>query len=921
MDDNRIKKEIYETIKELRDDYGLDWEKIEEKGPFVLFKYDNFISEELQKQYWDEMIKEAKDVEENSEKVIIISDEHFNGTNISKKKNSAWKLYKDKLEKKNFDSKTIDNITKDCDAIRKRLCYESGTTTRGLVIGSIQSGKTANMAGLICQAADAGWNMFIVASGMIENLREQTEKRLFKDVCSGDGGCSWTVLNSVTSKKPYDSEKIDNLNLRSPNSKYLCVVLKNKSRLENLIRWLKNGKKQTENLNILFIDDEADSGSINTGDVNSEYDRTRIYSLIEDIVDGKLIDGDKVIGNEKREKIMANSINYVCYTATPYANILNDSKLESLYPKDFICVLTESSKYIGPNRIFGVPKIGKNEEIIDPLNIVETISDEDKAMILDIEKYGFYNLPNSLKEAIAWFICVGAARRKMGEIKPTSMLIHTSIKVDYHNQIYKAVSEWYENNRNNLLEYCRSVYENKKAMLTPNEFKNVCSTYSDESINNYLPFSDIEEEVKQILSGSLANIRLDEADETKFVYSNKQIHICVDNYKNNRISEYGEHLRVAYPKQEEYPGAMFIVIGGSTLSRGLTIEGLVSSYFLRSSKQGDTLMQMGRWFGYRIGYELYPRIWMDQNTREQFEFLSQMDYDLRKDMRKYMDLNKTPMEIGPLIDESPKVSWLGITAKNKKQSAIISSCDFTGVQAQTVVFEENVNVQNENIKKSKEFLLSLGEPEYSYNKVSLVWKNVDINRIIDYLRDFNFHESNSTFNNIDCFKNWLDAANENRDYINEWNVVLAGIENGSKEWELNDKYKVSKVQRTRKQDTNFINIGVLRSYKDNYQDITVEDEMKNKGNMIPRDKMNNTKDNIDPFELKEKYGFEVKPLLVMYVIDGDSKATSRTNKRRDMNFSTDIIGLFMNVPGSKDNKFGDKKLTVKLPKKMEDEVE
>src|SRR5699024_7975277 len=111
---------------------------------------------------------------------------------------------------------------------------------------------------------------------------------------------------------------------------------------------------------------------------------------------------------------------------------------------------------------------------------------------------------------------------------------------------------------------------------------------------------------------------------------------------------------------------------------GLTIEGLTSTYFLRAATAGDSLMQMGRWFGFRKGYELLPRIWMTENTFEQFQFLTSLEEELRDELKEFALGNKSPANYGPRVKNTPKVSWLRVTAKNKMQKALEIDMDFSG---------------------------------------------------------------------------------------------------------------------------------------------------------------------------------------------------------------------------------------------------
>src|SRR3546814_761939 len=110
------------------------------------------------------------------------------------------------------------------------------------------------------------------------------------------------------------------------------------------------------------------------------------------------------------------------------------------------------------------------------------------------------------------------------------------------------------------------------------------------------------------------------------------------------------------------PGRRYIVIGGNVLARGLTLAGLVVSFFMRTSSQYDTLMQMGRWFGFRPGYEDLPRIWMEEDVRDAFFDLATVEEEIRRDIDTYAIDNVKPIEFATRIR---KIPGLAITTRTK----------------------------------------------------------------------------------------------------------------------------------------------------------------------------------------------------------------------------------------------------------------
>ena len=280
---------------------------------------------------------------------------------------SSWKIYENKLKAQKWTDESINTIK---ESSKEVLSYlnddrESYGTTKGLVLGNVQSGKTANMAGVISMAADQGYNFFIVLTGTIENLRKQTSDRLFNDL-NGSGNLNWQTIENPSLRASNAEKSISNFNLaEGDRHRYLSVCLKNKTRLTNLVQWLYSDANKARQLKVLVIDDEADQASVNTNNVAENEEATAINRLIK-----KLVNNDSV-----------KAMNYIAYTATPYANILNESSEESLYPKDFIVVLPQSPDYIGPTEMFGTSE----PEQYPKIDITREISSNDVEIIRKIQ--------------------------------------------------------------------------------------------------------------------------------------------------------------------------------------------------------------------------------------------------------------------------------------------------------------------------------------------------------------------------------------------------------------------------------------------------------------------------------------------------------------------------------------------------------
>ena len=609
-------------------------------------------------------------------------------------------------------------------------------------------------------------------------------------------------------------------------------------------------------------------------------------------------------------------MNYICYSATPYANFLNDSSEDGLYPNNFITTLTPPKSYFGPQEIFGVDEDG----LSDGLSIIRNIDSDDESKINKILEETSLDIPNNLKSAICWFLCSVSAFRFKKIKKPFSMLVNISYKTDEHSRISNAINNWLSTTKiDTIINDCKKVWDKETSLFSYDTLKQEFPDYEMiDNVEEYPNFNEIKPYLKKIIEQRINYILLN--DDNSFKYSNG-IHLCIDNSKNNRINEDNEYKRINYPEKKQLDkmeAPAFIIVGGNTLSRGLTLEGLVCTYFFRKGRQADSLMQMGRWFGYRFGYELYPRIWMDEITYEQFTFLSKLDYDLRMNLEQYMIQGISPRQAGPLINNTPSVSWLRITARNKQQSVIEADYNFSGVQAQTISFDTNEDIMNNNIDLTKAFLNDIPcAPIKSRSNSSFVWKNVDYKMVYHFLTKFKFCHNNRVFNNIELLLEWLNKKDTTE--LSKWNVVLVGVESGNS-WKSSNKVSINKVNRSKKSNIkDYINIGILRTYRDNFEDIAFN-ELKNKEKVIQAKIKNPDERHSESFfEFKKSIGFDINPMLVIYIIDKNSKPLNVKNQKRlALNTSQDLVGLYLAIPGDKKYKDYVSKLTIKLDNKGEE---
>lgn len=658
---------------------------------------------------------------------------------------SPWVRYKKYLlgqidGKRRMSDAAVAQIEKNTHWILNHMLRDTRVTgpRKGLVMGSVQSGKTANMIGLASMAAHHDWNFIIILSGTIDNLRKQTRDRFMNDLLAS-GGVSWHVLDKtgnpdylidINTKDKYISDNLS-LNMFQTGQtsgqwmhRYVTVCLKNSVRLKNLITWLHANPAKAARLRILVIDDEADQASVNTRKMNIDetdeelVERTAVNQLIIDLVNGKNADGTK-------STAPFQAMNYISFTATPYANVLNEAYESSLYPKDFICSLPESNEYFGAKVIFG----SAEDEQYPGLDIIRDIPVTELLELKSLHSGSAFTIPMEFKKSICWFLCAAAVLRRQGHKKPISMLIHTTAIQNGHFEEYEVLKGWFlrEKKTGSIIKLCKSVYEEEKDKLTVEKLKECYPGYGAiDYVNGTFPtFEEIVDDIGSLIS-NIVNIQMGEDKATE--YTEDAIHLCVDNCKANRVAEEGTFLRIVYPddgqlaRMEHAP--VFIIMGGNTLARGLTIEGLVCTYFGRNSNLADTLMQMARWFGYRRGYELLQRIWMPVSVQKKFELLEKIDEKLKDEFEDFMLKGRTPAQFGPKITTSATIARFLLTSKNKAQNAVECDYDFSGDSYETTKFEDDEYLTH-NIDVVETMLKSFGEATPSETSASaFVWRGI-----------------------------------------------------------------------------------------------------------------------------------------------------------------------------------------------------
>ena len=465
------------------------WEELD----FALRKNDerlqNFLSEQAEVedwpmvtvQEWHESIRLMRSAEESQPPAIwggnghiggeetddggnvILPPDILNHLGVPNNPRSAWQLYSHYLRNvEHWPNISVANLQQSALFLLNRLgiATDPQKPIQGLVLGYVQSGKTANMEALIAMAADHGWNLFIILGGTKDNLREQTRDRIIADLTNNNGNLNWRGIEQPQGDDGDAFNAAENLFLNE-RDRYVTVCLKQPDRLRRLIGWITGSERAHKKMKMLIIDDEADQASINNQAANNT--RTSINQLIVNLVQ----DNQHVV---RGQQINAAAVNYLMYTATPYANFLNETGRESLYPRHFIYSLEPPREYLGPNQWFG----GGAQYGDDGLDIKRIISPNEVNEIKRVQKNGNGILPAELQKSIAWFYCCVAIMRHWypGKPRPVSMLIHTSQNKVHHEKLADSVKKWIAENRYNgsLKELCRSVYSEEIRRETKEKF-------------------------------------------------------------------------------------------------------------------------------------------------------------------------------------------------------------------------------------------------------------------------------------------------------------------------------------------------------------------------------------------------------------------------------------------------------------------
>ncbi|QHL88230.1 endonuclease [Nibribacter ruber] len=616
----------------------------------------------------------------------------------------------------------LDNLTDD---ILDRLIdptTKGPWDKRGMVVGQVQSGKTSNYTGLINKAADTGYKLIIVLAGLHDSLRSQTQVRIDEGFLGFNTQTAMNFSNAgnrigvglinkdlpahalTTSRLNGDFKgpvaQSSGVNIRGTDP-IILVIKKNASILKNLVAWLATRGDKTPEGNIiirelpfLLIDDEADNASINVNPKKVSTINGCIRALLS----------------------LFEQSAYVGYTATPFANIfipllseeitkglnltIKDFEFtvgQDLFPKDFIVNIPAPSNYIGPTKVFGLPASSSSESAEEPLPIAVPVFDYE-AFVPDKHKKDTpfpEELPASLRFAIKCFVLSCAARRVRKQVNVhNSMLIHVSRYVVWQDRIamlvdaeLKHYQKQIEFNQGSIIEELREVWETEYEPKT-NQVLMQDHIYQDPGI---VPISWSEIENELFNASARIEVRAIHGDKNEAGLS----------YHNISPLDY-------FMSEQQGTYLSVIAVGGDKLSRGLTLEGLSVSYYLRASKMYDTLMQMGRWFGYRPSYADLCRLFTTSDLIEWFEHITIASEEMRADFDYMFLLNETPKNYGLKVRTHPGA--LKITAANKFRHKQIMLLSYSGELEQTYKLKIDQHIFRRNYEATVDLINTLGRP-------------------------------------------------------------------------------------------------------------------------------------------------------------------------------------------------------------------
>jgi len=718
-----------------------------------------------------------------------------------------WERYRSFLIRQQLPQPAINSLNRITDRILD-LCgnpaNEGKFDRRGMVVGDVQSGKTGNYTGLVCKATDAGYKVIIVLAGLKNNLRSQTQIRLDEgfigkiSVPIGETGSRVIGTGQIdpsaivdwatnrTEKGDFNWKTMSQFGVHPGGRPLLLVVKKNASVLNGVLEWIRltansadQGRPRFSDMPLLVIDDEADNASVDTrqqqftdGIADSDHKPTAINAKIRQIVGS------------------FDQVSYVGYTATPFANIFihpdaeTGNEFQDLFPRDFIVNMPTPENYIGASRIFGYAHQDQNvDEVAGLPHLIVPIKDHAKSLsrretlgwMPPVHKVfhvplvnGEDVIPDSLMIAMRCFALVVAARRERGQSREhNSMLIHVTRFQAVQKHVIAQVQEALDMLTN-------EVRYGGKQGLTPfktlweTQFEPVTSALALEGCPP-VAWSELEVALRATVSSiSVREINGSSADVLDYDLNKDQ-------------------------------GLNVVAVGGDKLARGLTLEGLSITYFLRGSTMYDTLMQMGRWFGYRQGYLDLCRLFTTQDHIDWYGHIAQASDELRREFDRMEAIGADPIQFGLRVRSHPS---LAVTSRAKMRHGTKLQISFAGDISETTVFSTAEQILEKNHAAASDFIgrltgegiVHVPDPEQQRLsgranrwKGSHMWTGVPAGYVLSFLDMFSTHEDAARAN-ASVLAKYIREQVRRRELV-DWIVLLVGGDGAEKvelgHWSVN----------------------------------------------------------------------------------------------------------------------------------------
>uniref|UniRef100_UPI0040487B28 Z1 domain-containing protein n=1 Tax=Yoonia sp. TaxID=2212373 RepID=UPI0040487B28 len=666
-----------------------------------------------------------------------------------------WCRYRQLLNLKGLPKSVIDATDEVTDRVLDRLGNPlnlSPWSRRGMVVGHVQSGKTANYTGLICKAADAGYRLIVVIAGIHNNLRNQTQARIDEGFIGRDTGrlahANKAQRQKIIGVGTFDQREFpvsltntlrdfnkatattNTSQIGQYNVPVVLVIKKNSSTLRNLLEWLKEHSvhqgTQMVSQPMLLIDDEADNASINTAYQKDEV--TRINSQIRELLS------------------LFHRSCYVGYTATPFANIFIDPDTDDealkqdLFPRHFIIGLDAPSNYFGAQKVF-IDSVDRHVRLID--------DNEDVFPMKHKIDHPVDVLPESLVRAVRAFIVSRAIRNVRGQqAAHASMLVNASRFTDVQGRMRSQIADVVGRIRDAVAV---DAGKGHAALKNP-EIASLHSVWEQE-------FADTE--------GA--------AEAADWLAIQLRLHDVLVAARVVEVNASKRSQALDYDQGAEH-GVTVIAVGGFSLSRGLTLEGLTVSYFLRNTVMSDTLMQMGRWFGYRPGYEDLCRVWMPADGVGWYAYIHEAMDDLQAQLKRMELAKATPEQFGLAVRSHPGA--LLITARNKmgsgKKFAMKVGLAENLVETTRIVLDakqlEKNMVAGEALVRG---VLERGVSPVTRSR-GYLFRNVDVDQIMNLLRSYRADPSSPPVNPLTDPKLIGDYINARQtSELALWDIFLA----------------------------------------------------------------------------------------------------------------------------------------------------